>query len=184
MLREILGIRNRRIRKALSVMAVLILDLIGLFAQIIWGPKEKSWKIIQGMSHTLMTLLWRIGITWLLLPLREVVAGINDAPVRGENFVFLNASVDGLQDLRDSESIELFGDHSEEVDDLQFTYDNLFEKFYGFTKLNKRFLINSKRLIVKKKNCLLISMMPRACCGALKYENAMLIARITSLKMS
>jgi hypothetical protein len=35
MLREILGIRNRRIRKALSVMAVLILDLIGLFAQII-----------------------------------------------------------------------------------------------------------------------------------------------------
>lgn len=70
------------------------------------------------------------------------------------------------------------------MDDLQFTCDNLFEKISGFTKLNKTFLRNSKRLIVKKEKLLTDFNDACACCGALKYENAMLIASITSLKMS
>lgn len=65
----------------------------------------------------------------------------------------LTATVYCLQEYRDSDSIELSKDDYEEVD---FAYNNLFEKFCGLTKLNKKVFKKFKEIdFEKKKKCLL-----------------------------
>lgn len=63
--------------------------------------------------------------------------------MKSENIGVPTKSVNNLFESYDSNSIELSKDDSKEVDDMQLSNNNLFEKFFGLSNMNK---IISKKL--------------------------------------
>jgi poly-beta-hydroxyalkanoate depolymerase len=66
---------------------------------------------------------------------------MSNAQVEGGNYVSLNAFVESLQRSHNSYYTELSKDDFQEVDYLQYAYDNLFENNYDMTNLNKNVAI-------------------------------------------
>lgn len=101
--------------------------------------------------------------------------------VKGENFGSLTDSMNNILESRDSDSIQLSEDDFEEVNDLQFSYNNLFEKFSDLLKMNKRASKKIKdidsekdRLLDELKNSFDI-------CDTLHAEDIMVVAKVKSL---
>lgn len=78
-----------------------------------------------------------------------------DILVKNENiFMSLTASVDSLQEFRDSYLIKLCEDDPEEMDDLKTTYNNLVVKFFWLTKSNLKVSNKLKKIELENDNLL------------------------------